>query len=544
MNFSSVQDLKKQQHQKNGKWNNVGESSNIHSRFSYFVKLAPESPLRQSLDMYNDESSYDSFHNQETDVCKDSTDDDFSDTSSKTEGYAVLDVEYEVASSSDEDNSDNSSISSGTDEFTLEAATTAFYEFNALVNGQLLDDDDSDEFILADTEDDTDGSIDLELGQADYWKCVKCNNRQNNPLYRYCEKCYQVRKSLFPPRPKKLRKTRTTPNRKRKMAQPSQDYSTTEIDSDSEFDSPVKKKFITRDESASPSTNSSCIKNGNQSIIKDKHSNENSKHANSAGELSCNQTSSDDCGDDGEIVAYKSSDVLTKIKVSPTESIEIAKVSSYPSTSLNIKLESSRDDNSYVEYKLENKIIQNVYRQELKCVRQRLPPNKLDWKDSGMSSCQESSQEFSSSPIDEGYLARTSSNVSSKSTDSQIDFVASQASTLIQQDSDEESDSEEILTRVEEYTKERQDKMKECSSIRPVTSDLVQSSEDLTADINDSNLGICRFCMINPKNGVFVHNNCLHLCCCYKCALKVWKKRKSCPICNCKIKNVTKIFVH
>lgn len=77
-------------------------------------------------------------------------------------------------------------------EFTLEAATTAFYEFNALVNGHLLEDDDSDEFILADTEDDTDGSIDLELGQADYWKCVKCNNRQNNPLYRYCEKCYQV----------------------------------------------------------------------------------------------------------------------------------------------------------------------------------------------------------------------------------------------------------------------------------------------------------------------------------------------------------------
>ena len=60
------------------------------------------------------------------------------------------------------------------------------------MNGHLLEDDDSDEFILADTEDDTDGSVDLELGQADYWKCVKCNNRQNNPLYRYCEKCYQV----------------------------------------------------------------------------------------------------------------------------------------------------------------------------------------------------------------------------------------------------------------------------------------------------------------------------------------------------------------
>lgn len=48
-------------------------------------------------------------------MCKDSTDDDFSDSgSSKTEGYAVLDVEYEVASSSDDDDT-LSSVSSGTD---------------------------------------------------------------------------------------------------------------------------------------------------------------------------------------------------------------------------------------------------------------------------------------------------------------------------------------------------------------------------------------------------------------------------------------------
>jgi hypothetical protein len=104
----------------------------------------------------------------------------------------VLDVvEYEVASTTDDDSA--STASSGTDEFAYKAATAAYYEFNALMNrNQELSDDESDEFILADTEDDTDGSCDLELGQADYWKCVKCNNKQNNPLYRYCEKCYQV----------------------------------------------------------------------------------------------------------------------------------------------------------------------------------------------------------------------------------------------------------------------------------------------------------------------------------------------------------------
>lgn len=62
-------------------------------------------------------------------------------------------------------------------------------EYDAIMNKNYEEDD--DEFILADTEE-SDGSCDLELSQHDYWKCVKCNNRQNNPLYRYCERCYQV----------------------------------------------------------------------------------------------------------------------------------------------------------------------------------------------------------------------------------------------------------------------------------------------------------------------------------------------------------------
>lgn len=36
------------------------------------------------------------------------------------------------------------------------------------------------------------GLNDPELGRADYWTCIKCKNRQNNPMYRYCEKCYRV----------------------------------------------------------------------------------------------------------------------------------------------------------------------------------------------------------------------------------------------------------------------------------------------------------------------------------------------------------------
>lgn len=43
----------------------------------------------------------------------------------------------------------------------------------------------------ADTEE-SDAPTDPELGRSDYWTCIKCKNQKNNPMYRFCEKCYQV----------------------------------------------------------------------------------------------------------------------------------------------------------------------------------------------------------------------------------------------------------------------------------------------------------------------------------------------------------------
>lgn len=59
------------------------------------------------------------------------------------------------------------------------------------------DNSDSDFEIFAqdaDTEE-SDGPTDPELGRADYWTCIKCKNQKNNPMYRFCEKCYQVKKN-------------------------------------------------------------------------------------------------------------------------------------------------------------------------------------------------------------------------------------------------------------------------------------------------------------------------------------------------------------
>lgn len=55
---------------------------------------------------------------------------------------------------------------------------------------------------------------------------------------------------------------------------------------------------------------------------------------------------------------------------------------------------------------------------------------------------------------------------------------------------------------------------------------------------------LCIICVTEPKDSAFVHTRSLHICCCYKCAIKVWNKKKRCPICNCKVKNVLKCYVH
>lgn len=336
------------------------------------------------------------------------------------------------------------------------------------------------------------------------------------------------------------------------MAQASQDYSSSDVESDSDATNvPSAKKIALSPRIESVSTTSSSnggSKNGNQIILKDKMHSESNKHANSAGELSCNNNTSSDDGDDGELTVSSDldrnqHDIVRKIKISPTSSIEISKVHAadcddYSSTTL-VKIAPSH----VLDYKLENKLIQNVYRQDYFSQKRASPPNSLDWKDSGIS---QSSQDFSQeylSPLDDGALVRSTSSGSTHSFDSQSDCQISQASTQIPQDSDE-SDSEEVLRRVEEF---RQEKMKQVAMIPPssmVGGVPVSVGDSSYVDVNDSCLGDCRFCMANPKNGVFVHNNCLHLCCCYKCAVKVWKKRKSCPICNCKIKNVIKLFVH
>ena len=57
--------------------------------------------------------------------------------------------------------------------------------------------------------------------------------------------------------------------------------------------------------------------------------------------------------------------------------------------------------------------------------------------------------------------------------------------------------------------------------------------------VADTNL--CITCEFEEKSAVFVHGRVAHICCCYKCALKVWARTKRCPLCNRKVSNVLQV---
>lgn len=77
-----------------------------------------------------------------------------------------------------------------------------------------------------------------------------------------------------------------------------------------------------------------------------------------------------------------------------------------------------------------------------------------------------------------------------------------------------------------------------------VDDDVLMSKKFKAMEAEDPSNGMCMICLSEPKNGAFVHNRFLHVCCCYRCTVKVWNKRKRCPICNSQVKTVLKMFVH
>lgn len=157
----------------------------------------------------------------------------------------------------------------------------------------------------------------------------------------------------------------------------------------------------------------------------------------------------------------------------------------------------------------------------------------LSSQDSGIGS----SQEFPSLQLDKIVVPkqqRSSGNLSdNKNTESVINRKRQHSESSI-------SDFEEVKN-VKRSRTVRSGK----DSAPKVADDLekVQDSEQVKSVVSDSEQrDLCIVCNVEPKNSIFLHGNIAHMCCCYKCAIRTWGTTKRCPVCNCKVKNVVKVF--
>ncbi|EDS36806.1 conserved hypothetical protein [Culex quinquefasciatus] len=301
-------------------------------------------------------------------------------------------LEYEVASTTQSENETSDGTSSGTDDYILAAFAQA-----------VADNSSASEFaILADTEESDDQSWDNDFTPADYWKCVKCKNKQNNPMYRYCEKCYQL--------------SRLKADRWRQVFSFYED-----------FERQLKsagKKFKQR--------------------------------------------------------------LLTEQQTHPWTSEKRIAVRSFWFRS---KFEFGAND----------------------LVNDRL------LKDSGFSSC--SSQERT--PMEEKNLqfcdvssqeiVLNVNKIENKDKNARTGSEALRANSQPVTDLPTNAGLESDRLTIGRIDKSRSEGMLELHS------------SDLSATLanSENNLGFCIFCLSEPKNSVFVHSNFVHLCCCYKCAIKL-----------------------
>ncbi|CAK1541932.1 unnamed protein product [Leptosia nina] len=272
---------------------------------------------------------------------------------------------------------------------------------------------DDGELQLADSEETTNDGSDTEIDLHDYWLCAQCRAENNNPLYRYCQKCFKVRKDFFPPRPKRKtrRHNRFETNTSRPRSQ--QSDSAPEPAPDSLPEPPSRA-----DQANAPER--------------------------------VPRTLSQDSGVES---AFNSQEL----------SQDTAK-----SDSLNVIL----------GRKLKRRA-ESADRNEKRV--------KIGYSESDSDSDTDKSDEVK--PI--------------------VKTVSDPALTV---------DSIDVALSKKALVNTLKEKL--------------EAKDDL-----------CIVCYSEPKSGVFVHGRIAHICCCYKCAVKVWAKAKRCPICNCKVSNVLKAVV-
>ncbi|CAH0587171.1 unnamed protein product [Chrysodeixis includens] len=309
-----------------------------------------------------------SIQGKETDIARDTSDTDplgLSDAS---------DVEYEPVTEPDDDGP-------------VEDADTTENSDNDIIATKVIEVSvgDDGELQFADSERTSSYESDSEMDLYDYWNCAQCRAKNNNPLYRYCHKCFKVRKNFFPPRPKRKR---------------NRDAKTDEIP----------------------------------------------------------RTLSQDSGVDSHM---------------SQEPVEPEPESLPPSLAGGSAPSPTR-----------------TYR------KRRAPAAERRHK--------------------RARLSRTDSDTDLSDDDLTLDQLRPLTKTV----------SDPAITIDD-------------PPANKITKKIIANSLIDKMDAKD----LCVICISEPKSGVFVHGRIAHICCCYKCAVKVWAKAKRCPVCNCKVSNVLKAVV-
>ncbi|KAJ8683115.1 hypothetical protein QAD02_018907, partial [Eretmocerus hayati] len=169
---------------------------------SWYVTLERESPAPPD----DDEESIYTVQGYETEYARDTSDTSTHPWASSSSGEdsdsdVSVHVEYELDSRSESDNPFAINSSSSEPENILAVEFLPFCESEG----------------LADDSDASRSSNDSNVRRAAYQSCIQCKKLNTNPSFRYCEKCYQLRKTNFPRDPPR-RRSRARKNQSQEMS--------------------------------------------------------------------------------------------------------------------------------------------------------------------------------------------------------------------------------------------------------------------------------------------------------------------------------------
>ncbi|XP_074099336.1 uncharacterized protein LOC141527658 [Cotesia typhae] len=174
---------------------NEDHDSNVKKpRYSWYVTLESESPLRTNE---SDTESMYSVQDQETEYARDTSDTSTTwiSTSNDNANISVA-VEFELeASETESDNPYYDRISSSDPEDV--SAIEVMLSRNSLSSSISDYSEETDESIA---------SVDSDFGRLYFYRCIQCREEKANPQFTHCEKCFQLKKNFFPPRPKRKRR--------------------------------------------------------------------------------------------------------------------------------------------------------------------------------------------------------------------------------------------------------------------------------------------------------------------------------------------------